>query len=133
MPSYVAGAVGKSSIADRAPVRRIQGGEGRKVRMRQFARKVDQALRRVLAGQDTPLVPAAVEPLDGVFRSVCSYPHLAPRSVSPGGGDAGAATDGALVDAGRGGLRRAGRDQPVRPAHRRPGARGPPGRRPGTR
>ncbi|QQQ77099.1 hypothetical protein IOD16_00610 [Saccharothrix sp. 6-C] len=101
MPSDVASAVGKSSIADRAPVRRIQGSEGQKVRMRQFARKVDQALRPVLAGQDTPLVLAAVEPLDGIFRSVCSYPHLAPRSVSPGGGDAGAAADGALVGAAR--------------------------------
>ncbi|MEU4765611.1 hypothetical protein AB0H12_20370 [Actinosynnema sp. NPDC023794] len=83
MPSDVASAVGKSSIADRAPVRRLQGSEGQKVRMRQFARKVDQALRPVLAGGDVPLVLAAVEPLNSIFRSVCSYPHLAPTSVVP--------------------------------------------------
>src|SRR4029079_16412704 len=38
MPSDVASAVGKSSIKERAPIRRIQGDEGQKVRMRQYAR-----------------------------------------------------------------------------------------------
>lgn len=84
LPTDVASAVGKSSIADRAPVRRLQGSEGQKVRMRQFARQVDQALRPILAGVDVPLVLAAVEPVASIFRSVCSYPHLAPATISPG-------------------------------------------------
>lgn len=84
MPTDVASAVGKSSIADRAPIRRLQGSEGQKVRMRQYARQVDQAMRPLLVGQDLPLILAAVEPLDGIFRSVCSYPHLAPATISPG-------------------------------------------------
>ncbi|HEY7597353.1 MAG TPA: hypothetical protein VH969_29675 [Actinophytocola sp.] len=87
MPSDVASAVGKSSIADRAPIRRLQGSEGQKVRMRQFARQVDQALRPILAGQDVPLILAAVEPMVSIFRSVCSYPHLTPTTISAGSGD----------------------------------------------
>jgi Bacterial archaeo-eukaryotic release factor family 11 len=73
LPSDVASAVGKSSIKDRAPVRRLQGDEGQKVRMRQFARMVDTALREVLPGHGVPLVVAATEPLDAIFRSVCRY------------------------------------------------------------
>jgi hypothetical protein len=87
LPTDVASAVGKSSIADRAPTRRLQGSEGQKVRMRQFARQVDQALRPVLAGVDVPLVLAAVEPMMSIFRSVCSYPYLAPTTISPGAGE----------------------------------------------
>lgn len=84
MPTDVASAVGKSSIADRAPIRRLQGSEGQKVRMRQYARQVDQAMRPILAGYDVPLILAAVEPLESIFRSVCSYPHLAHTTISPG-------------------------------------------------
>lgn len=91
LPKDVASAVRKSSIADRAPVRRLQGSEGQKVRMRQYARQVDQAIRPVLAGQGVPLILAAVEPLGAIFRSLCSYPHLAPATISPGG--AGADTE----------------------------------------
>src|SRR5262249_28538492 len=44
LPKDVASAVGKSSIRDRAPSGRIQGSEGQKTRMRQYARQIDQAL-----------------------------------------------------------------------------------------
>src|SRR5262249_16801888 len=54
LPSDVASAVGKSSIADRSPSGRIQGSEGQKVRMRQYARSIEQALRPILAGGETP-------------------------------------------------------------------------------
>jgi hypothetical protein len=40
MPSDAASAVGKASIADRSPDRRLQGSEGQKVRLRQYARRV---------------------------------------------------------------------------------------------
>lgn len=81
MPDDVAGAVGKASIADRAPSGRIQGTAGQKVRMRQYARAVDRALRPVLAGSELPLVLAATQPLDAIFRSVTTYPHLAQAGI----------------------------------------------------
>lgn len=77
LPSDAASAARRASIADRAPVRRIQGAEGRKVRLRQYALKVDQALRPFVGGLDTPLILAAAEPLASIFRSVNSYPRLA--------------------------------------------------------
>ena len=81
MPSDAAGAVGKASIADRSPSGAIQGSEGQKVRMRQYARKVDGALRHVLVGRDQPLILAATQPLDAIFRSVNTYPHLAEQGL----------------------------------------------------
>ncbi|MCE0767633.1 hypothetical protein LWC35_32765 [Pseudonocardia kujensis] len=81
MPTDVASAVGKSSIKDRAPIRRVQGAEGQKLRMAQFSRLVDAALRTVLPGHGVPLVLAATEPLDSIFRAHCRYPDLVPHSV----------------------------------------------------
>lgn len=77
LPTDAASAAGKASIADRSPSGRLQGSEGQKVRLRQFARKVDQALRGVLSGLELPLILAASEPLASIYRSVSSYPHLA--------------------------------------------------------
>ena len=82
LPSDVAGAVGKSSIADRAPTRRIQGSEGQKVRMRQYAREVDRALRPLLNGLEVPLILAATDPIDSIYRSVNTYPHLLAQGIS---------------------------------------------------
>jgi len=81
LPADAASAVGKSSIKDRAPVGRIQGSEGQKVRLRQYARRIDEALRPLLNGLDVPLILAAAEPLESIFRSVNSYPHLARSSI----------------------------------------------------
>ena len=81
MPTDVASAVGKSSIKDRAPVRRVQGTEGQKLRMAQFCRQVDGALREVLPSHGVPLVLAATEPLGTIFRDHCRYPDLVPRSL----------------------------------------------------
>jgi hypothetical protein len=50
--------------------------------MRQYARQVDQALRPLLSGLDLPLILAAAEPLDSIYRSVNTYPHLLATSVS---------------------------------------------------
>lgn len=102
MPTDAASAVGKASITERSPIRRLQGSEGQKVRMRQYARQVDQAMRPILTGQDVPLILAAVEPLDGIFRSLCSYPNLAPTTISPGaGGQDGVAADTEMIAAAR--------------------------------
>ena len=82
LPSDAASAAGRSSLADRAPTRRIQGDEGQKLRLRQYSRHIDLALRPFLNGLDVPLILAATEPLDSIFRSVNSYPHLAPESIA---------------------------------------------------
>ena len=76
LPADAASAAGKASIADRSPSARLQGSEGQKVRLRQYARKVDQALRGVLTGLELPLILAATEPLESIYRSLNSYPHL---------------------------------------------------------
>jgi hypothetical protein len=81
MPTDVASAAGKSSIRDRAPIRRVQGAEGQNVLRAQFCRRVDAALREVLPGQGVPLVLAATEPLDSIFRAHCRYTDLVPQSL----------------------------------------------------
>jgi Bacterial archaeo-eukaryotic release factor family 11 len=98
MPGDAASAVGKASIADRSPVRRLQGSEGEKVRLRQYGRRVDEALRPLLTGLDLPLILAASEPLASIFRSVSTYPHLAGPVIA---GNPDAKTDAELADASR--------------------------------
>mgnify|MGYP001301198049 CR=1 FL=1 len=66
---------------DRAPRRRFAGDEEQKMRMRLYARRVDQALRGVLPVAGVPLILAAAEPLGSIFRSVCRYPDLAEEKV----------------------------------------------------
>jgi hypothetical protein len=98
LPTDVASSVGKSSIRDRAPSGRIQGSEGQKTRMRQYARQVDQALRPLLNGLDLPLILAAAEPIDSIYRSVNSYPHLLATSLP---GNPEAVSDGELAESAR--------------------------------
>lgn len=81
LPSDVASAVGKASIADRSPSGRIQGSEGQKVRMRQYAREIDGALRPLLTGLEVPLILAAAEPMESIYRSVNTYPHLSKETI----------------------------------------------------
>ena len=76
LPSDAASAAGKASIADRSPSGKIQGSEGQKVRLRQYARKIELALRGVLTGLELPLILAATDPLDAIYRSLNTYPHL---------------------------------------------------------
>ncbi len=76
MPKDAASAVGKSTIATRSYSGRIGGGEGKKVRLRQYARQVDTAVRAIVAGRQEPLILATVDALDAIYRSVNSYPHL---------------------------------------------------------
>jgi hypothetical protein len=99
LPSDVASSVGKASIRDRGgPLGRVQGSEGQKVRMRQYARRIDEALRPLLGGLGVPLILAATEPLDAIYRSVCTYPHLAVPAIA---GNPEASSDAELVDKAR--------------------------------
>jgi hypothetical protein len=76
LPKDAKDATGRPSVNVRSPHGRIHGLEGQKVLLHQYARKVDQAIRSVLAGQTAPLALAAAEPLASIFRSVSSYPNL---------------------------------------------------------
>ncbi len=81
MPKDVASSARKSSIKDRSPSGRLQGSEGMKVYQAQFARKIDQALRQLLVGKETPLILAAAEPMQSIYRELQSYPHLARTAI----------------------------------------------------
>jgi hypothetical protein len=81
MPEDAGRAVQGVGELDHWPSGRIQGAEGQKVLLRQFARKVDKALRPLLTGSDIPLVLAAVEPLASIYRSVNTYSHLAEPTI----------------------------------------------------
>ena len=94
---------GKASILDRSPSGRLQGSEGQKVRLRQYARQVDQALRELLAGRETPLILATAPPIDSIYRLVNTYPHLV-EGVIPGSPERVSAAD--LTQASRGVLDR---------------------------
>lgn len=61
---------------------RVQAGAGEKIRLTQYARAVDNALRPILAGRDLPLVLAATQPLLSIFKGVCSYPELAEDTIT---------------------------------------------------
>jgi hypothetical protein len=98
LPKDVASAVRKASIKDRSPSGRLQGSEGQKTRMRQYARQIDQALRPVLNGLDLPLILATVPPMDTIYRSVNSYPHLLPATL-PGNPDT--TSDAELIESAR--------------------------------
>ncbi len=82
LPKDAASAVRKSSLNDRAPSGRIQGSEGQNVRLRQYARQVDAALRRTLTGRETPLILAAADRMASIYRSVNHYPHLVEENLA---------------------------------------------------
>lgn len=82
LPKDAASAVKVSSLNNRTSMRRVMGSEGQKVRLAQYARQVDAALRPVLSGRDVPLILAANPPLDAIFRSVNSNPQLLPETIT---------------------------------------------------
>ncbi|HXL31935.1 MAG TPA: hypothetical protein VN968_21955 [Bradyrhizobium sp.] len=99
LPKDAGSAVGRASVNDRSPSGRIQGSEGQKVLLRQFARKIDHALRGLLTGSDIPLMLAASEPLASIYRSVNTYAHLATAGID---GSPVHSTDAQLADRARG-------------------------------
>lgn len=82
MPKDAASAAGLPSIKGRSHYRRMHGTEGQNVRLEQYARKIDSALRTVLAGRETPLILAATGRLVSIFRQLNSYPHLLEGEIS---------------------------------------------------
>jgi hypothetical protein len=81
LPKNADQATRRPSIHVRAPRGHLQNLEGEKILLHLYARRIDQALRGVLAGRATPLVLAAAEPIASVFRSVNSHPQLVDEAV----------------------------------------------------
>ena len=93
LPADFATVAASRSIRDRAPRGRAPASEGRNrmpeygrdvdhARLRQYARQIDQALRPLLNGLDVPLILAATEPLESIYRSLNSYPHLLAQTLA---------------------------------------------------
>ncbi|MFU8830509.1 MAG: hypothetical protein ACNA7J_00010 [Wenzhouxiangella sp.] len=83
MPTDAAHAVGTSTVNTRSHSSgRLHGSEGQKVNLRKFCRKVDAALRPLLAGRHEPLILAATEPLQSIYRSVNSYPEFTSQVIA---------------------------------------------------
>jgi hypothetical protein len=76
MPHNVAAAVGLPSVSGRSASGRVQGSEGQKVRMLEYAQAIERALHPLLATSTEPLILAAAEPLAGIFRGATDYPRL---------------------------------------------------------
>ncbi|SMQ72094.1 hypothetical protein SAMN06295905_2028 [Devosia lucknowensis] len=70
LPDGAADSVNQATINDRSPSRRIHGSEGEKVQLAKYIRRVDAALRPVLANDDLPVVLAATEPVASMVRSI---------------------------------------------------------------
>lgn len=81
MPKDAASAVGKASINDRSPSGRLHGSEGQKVHLTQYIRQIDAALRPVLLHSDIPVVLAATQPVEALFRSVSAISVL-PQTIA---------------------------------------------------
>lgn len=82
MPRDAASSVGKASINDRSHSQRIHGSEGKKVRLTQYARQVEAALRPVLAHLHAPLFLAAAEPMASIFHAVSTAHGLVPGTIA---------------------------------------------------
>jgi hypothetical protein len=85
LPKDAASAVNVSSLNNRTSLRRVMGSEGQKVRLAQYARMVDAAIRPLLAGRDAPLILAANEPVAAIYRSINSNPNLLPETLTATG------------------------------------------------
>jgi hypothetical protein len=81
MPKDAASASGTSNVNSRSYSRRIGGSEGQNALLRAYCRKVDDALRPVLAGRDEPLIIAATDPLMSMFRSVTTHENVANEAI----------------------------------------------------
>lgn len=81
MPGSAAALAGKASINGRSPSGRFQGQEGQRLRLAQFARRVDQVLGDVLHGSTEPVILHAAEPLLSIFRNVTTLPTFAGHAI----------------------------------------------------
>lgn len=76
MPTDAATDGGKPTNKDYTGIGHLHGAKGTGLYLTRFVRKVDAALRPVLAGSDVPLILATTKPLEALFRSVSVLPAL---------------------------------------------------------
>lgn len=81
LPTDVASAVDRIRIADRAPTGGGHGETDSKIRIRQYARAVDRAVRSFVRGHDLPVLLAATEPIGSIYREVNTAVELADRGL----------------------------------------------------
>jgi hypothetical protein len=82
LPDSAADATGHASVNTPGVGSGRGNAQSQKSLLLKYLRKVDAALRPVLAGRETPLIVAATEPLGPIFRSVNSYPGLLAEGIS---------------------------------------------------
>lgn len=82
LPTSAADHAGKSAITGRSEFGGMSGADQRKIRVRQYARAIDRALRTVLPDGAVPLILAAAEPIASTYREVNSYPGLVAETVT---------------------------------------------------
>ncbi|GAB2633182.1 hypothetical protein ABI214_15160 [Prescottella soli] len=98
LPSDAASYAGVSSLGRTPPGRvhgRVQGDEGRKLRVHEYVRAIDHALRSVLTGRDIPLILAAAEPTASQYRAVNNYHKLLDEGIP---GNPEEMTDGQIAE-----------------------------------
>lgn len=81
LPKDMDEAGARSKSRDTSPGGRFQGGAGETFHRRAFARKIDAAMRPLLAGRDVALILACVDEFATIYRSVNSYEHLASEII----------------------------------------------------
>lgn len=81
LPEGVSDAVRIVHVDDRSPRGKTQSSMAEKGHLRAYCRSIDQAIRPMLAGRDVPLILAATDPLESIYLSVNTYPHLAPTTI----------------------------------------------------
>ena len=82
LPDSAADAAGRSPVNNLTQDTTQANSEGQKKLLLSFVRKVDAALRPVLAGRETPLILAATEPVGPMFRAINSYSGLLVEGIS---------------------------------------------------
>ena len=98
LPASAADPFGQQPDEVPDPGLKVRSSEGKKFRLGQYARQIDRALRPLLNGLDVPLILAATEPADSIYRSANTYPHLVPTSIP---GNPESTSDAELASAAR--------------------------------
>lgn len=81
LPEGVRDAVRIVHVDDRSPRGKTQSSMAEKSHLRAYCRAVDEAIRPLVSGRDVPLILAATDPLEPIYRSVNTYPHLAATTI----------------------------------------------------
>ncbi|WON76398.1 hypothetical protein [Serratia sp. UGAL515B_01] len=76
MPARMKDAMGDAALNDHH-----HGAVHHKVRLAQYTRQIDQALRPLFARHDSPLILVSTEPLASIYRSTNTLPNLAEETL----------------------------------------------------